>query len=295
MRSAENVPVTRAREAFLWACGLDVTVRKPGNVSVDAPGHGMVAQQFIASAQAAADALFAPGRRLGERVEAAVSATHEAVACNTNLGIVLLCAPLGLAAERECCADAAALQQAVEQVLDTLDIEDARAAYRAIARAHPAGLGHVAEQDVAAAPTIDLRTAMALAADRDLIARQYANGFADVFAFGLPTLCRELSNEDLALSAVVQRLYVRVLARYPDSHICRKYDMATAEDVRAEATRWCARLEANPAAGGGQAFSEWDESLKRRGLNPGTTADMTVTCLFAAALLEPRLSTIRRA
>ena len=88
-----------ARACFLRACELDVAVRKPGNVSLASPGHGMHAAMFIASAEAAAGPLFEPGARVGERIEAAVAATWAVAGCNTNLGILLLCAPIAKAVE----------------------------------------------------------------------------------------------------------------------------------------------------------------------------------------------------
>ena len=169
-----------ARACFLRACELDVAVRKPGNVSRASPGHGMRAELFIASAQATAEALFEPGARVGKRIEAAVEASWAAAGCNTNLGIVLLCAPIALAVERR--PDAAtphALREAIGSVLTDLDLADAKATYRAIARAQPGGLGAAPSQDVREPPSVDLRAAMALAAPRDSIARQYRDGCAD--------------------------------------------------------------------------------------------------------------------
>jgi triphosphoribosyl-dephospho-CoA synthase len=92
--------VEHAKAAFLAACRLDVAVRKPGNVSVASPGHGMRAGQFIASAAAAAGPLFEPGAPVGRRIEQAVQASWSQAGCNTNLGIVLLCAPIAVAVER---------------------------------------------------------------------------------------------------------------------------------------------------------------------------------------------------
>ena len=54
----------------------------------------------------------------------------------------------------------------------------------------PGGWVRSPEQDVADEPTRALRDVMALAADRDLVARQYANGFREVFDDALPTLAR---------------------------------------------------------------------------------------------------------
>ena len=104
------------------------------------------------------------------------------VSTNTNLGIVLLLAPLAAVPGTVDLADG------IEEVLATTTIDDARLVYRAIRLAEAGGLGEVADQDIASEPTITLRAVMGLAADRDLIARQYANGFREVLGEALPIL-----------------------------------------------------------------------------------------------------------
>jgi triphosphoribosyl-dephospho-CoA synthase len=263
---------TRAKAAFLRACEWDVAVRKPGNVSAASPGHGMTAALFLAAAQAAAGPLFEPHQTVGWRIERAVTASLAATGCNTNLGIVLLAAPIAAAAERP-----GALRSTIAAVLEELSVDDARAAFRAIAAAKPGGLGRVNEQDVHSTPQVDLRAAMALAAGRDSIARQYTNGFADLFdrGLGLPADVQP---------ATVQRLFLAFLARWPDSHIVRRHGEAVAHSVMAAAQHWAAlsQPEANPALT--QAFAAWDESLKQRGINPGTSADLTVATLMLVPL-----------
>jgi triphosphoribosyl-dephospho-CoA synthase len=274
---------TGARGAFLRACELDVAVRKPGNVSRASPGHGMQATLFLASARAAAEALFAPGARVGERIEGAVAATLAAAGCNTNLGIVLLAAPIAAAAERAAAASSDALCHAIGEVLAGLDVDDAGAAYRAIALARPGGLGRVAEADVHAPPRIGLREAMRLAAGRDSIARQYDNGFADLFETGLPAL-RATSGD---VTAAVQRVFLTFLARWPDSHIVRKFSAGVAQRVMNDARVWLERAHAGAPLEADPAFAAWDEALKGEGINPGTSADLTVATLMLDGLVRP--------
>ena len=270
-----------ARTCFLRACELDVTVRKPGNVSVASPGHRMHAGQFIASAEAAASPLFEAGAPVGRRIERAVAATQAAAGCNTNLGIVLLIAPLAAASERRDALDSAeALHDALGTVLAALDVADAQAAYRAIAMAHPAGLGEVPQADVHTVPRIGLREAMALAAPRDLIARQFANGFADVFEAARREWVSGFLLAD-AGAADVQRVFLGWLGRHPDSHIVRKHGEAVAHSVMTAAQGWLA----HSAPGSDPAFAAWDESLKTDGINPGTSADLTVATLWLAGVL----------
>jgi triphosphoribosyl-dephospho-CoA synthase len=278
-----DTPSAWARACFLRACELDVVVRKPGNVSVASPGHRMHAEQFIASAAAAVAPLFEAGVPVGERIERAVAATWAAVGCNTNLGIVLLMAPLAAAVEHPgALGSAAALRRALDAVLARLDLADARAAYRAITMANPGGLGHAPHEDVRIVPQIGLRAAMALAAPRDLIARQYTNGFADVF----DALRSDVESGFVPAQACetdVQRVYLGWLSRHLDSHIVRKHGEAVAHIVMSAAQVWFS----HPAPGTAAAFAEWDESLKAGGINPGTSADLTVATLWMAGVLRP--------
>ena len=272
-------------DAFLRACALDVAVRKPGNVSRASPGHGMLADQFITSASVAAGPLFSLGARIGQRVEGAVRATQAAVGCNTNLGILLLCAPLAAAAEA---GAPSSMRRAIEHQLAALDLADADAAFRAIALARPGGLGAAPEQDVHTAPTLDLRAAMALAAGRDRIALQYRDGFAELFEIGLTALPQgfHLGNgpPDDAVTAAVQRLYLAWLASAPDTHIVRKHGPEVAQIVMAAAQDWARRADAGIRLDAHPDFAAWDQDLKAHGVNPGTSADLTVATLLLAGL-----------
>jgi triphosphoribosyl-dephospho-CoA synthase len=285
-----SIATERARRAFLRACALDVLVRKPGNVSVHSAGHGMHAALFFASAEAAAGPLFETGARVGERIEAAMRATWAVAGCNTNLGILLLCAPLALAVERE--PDAATseeLRAAVVRVLADLDRADAAAAYRAIALANPGGLGTAAEQDVHDEPAVDLRTAMAMAADRDSIAAQYRDGYALVFETVLPALGAAFDAvpdgaPDARTVSNVQRAFLALLSTVPDSHITRKRGPDAATAVMHQARAWHERAATGASLDGDAAFLAWDAALKADAINPGTSADLLVAAMMLAHL-----------
>ena len=271
----------RIERAFLRACEMDVAVRKPGNVSDASPGHGMTAAMFRASALAAAPALLRPGARLGERVEGAGKASWAAAHCNTNLGILLLCAPLAMAAETlPGPAGPSALRQGVTQVLARLDAADAAAVFRAIAAANPGGLGTSREQDVREPPSLGLVAAMALAAERDLIARQYRDGFVDLWDTGLPAVPAGLPPDH---PSAVEAVFLAWLSAYPDSHIVRKHGAGVAQTVMQAAQGWRLRHDTGVHAD----WDAWDRSLKAARINPGTSADFTVATLMAAMLLHP--------
>src|SRR5262249_44193609 len=132
-----------------------------------------------------APAMCAPALSVGTRIFEAIRRTHETVGCNTNLGIVLLCAPLAQAALSP---TSGSLRDRLREVLQRLDVADAERAFAAIRLAEPAGLGPTPQHAVPAPPAASLAVAMAAAADRDRIAAQYAGGFADIFDLGLPRL-----------------------------------------------------------------------------------------------------------
>jgi len=269
-------------ELFLAACRAEINALKPGNVHIHAAGHGMETAHFEASAAAAAPWIADVALNVGLRVQYSVEASIIAARMNTNLGILLLSAPLALAGGY---ASGAGLREDVAGILAGLDEEDAAAVFAAIRRANPGGLGAAPEQDVAAPPTVGLLEAMALAADRDRIARAYVTNFAEVFDFGLPTLdrVRPLADDP---SLMVTTLHMAYLAQLPDSHIARKYGSAVAEQVRKEALRhkrlWTPVATPNSFA----ELLAFDADLKRRNLNPGTTADFVVATLFAASIRD---------
>lgn len=267
----------RNAEAFQTACIWEAVSRKVGNVHRRADFAGTGLTDFLLSAAAAARAFDAAAvTPVGLTIELATRATREAVGQNTNLGIILALAPLAAAPRTF------ALREAVREVLEGLTVDDAARAYHAIRLANPGGLGTASEQDVRHRPTVTLREAMTLAADRDLIARQYANGFADVFDVGVPELLNDLGRYESVEAAIVW-CHLRWLARYPDSLIARKCGPAVADGVRERAAEVLA-LGGLETPGGRRAGVALDAHLRADGnrLNPGTSADLVTACLFVA-------------
>ena len=275
-----TVLATKIASAFKAACLDELDAPKPGNVHIFADGHRMTASEFLRSATAAAHAISMPRARVGTRILTAVEATLAAVGANTNLGIILLCAPLAAAADD----DPPDLRTALARVLESLDTEDANLAFRAIVRASPAGLGRVEQNDVFEPATVTLIQAMAEAAHRDRIAYQYASTFEDIFGRGEPLLEAALSRA-LQPSWATLAVYLGFLSAFPDSHVARKHGAAAAEEVRRNSLPFYKRLQScENLADLLPELLAWDRSLKVRGLNPGTSADLTVATLFTHRL-----------
>ena len=270
----------RIEAAFRWACLTELDAPKPGNVHAFADGHRMTVDEFVRSADAAAAPLSAQGARVGLRIHRAVMATFAAVGTNTNLGIILLCAPLAAAAER----DATNLRNALHQVLQDLNVDDADLAFRSIVRAAPAGLGHSAQHDVFNPATVSLLQAMSEAANRDMVARQYATDFADIFDRGLP-LFESVGRRRGEAKWATLAIFLGFLSAFPDSHIARKFGAETARCVQGTALNFARMLHAAEQADQIlPALLTWDSALKAKAVNPGTSADLTVATLFAHRL-----------
>jgi triphosphoribosyl-dephospho-CoA synthase len=276
MRAAEDVAA-----AAQLACLLEVSAPKPGNVSPDRHFHDTRYEDFLASAVAIGPALAAAGSRpLGATILAAVEATSRWTRSNTNLGIILLLAPLARAAER----GTGSLRDGVREVLASTTVADAVEVYAAIRKARPGGLGSATSEDVAAAPTVTLRDAMALAAERDSVAREYATEFAATFEIGAPAL-RAARAAGLGWSDAAVETHLGILAALPDTHIARKLGRPAAEAVSVRARQVEAAGGVRTEAGR-RALAAFDAELRDRtnSHNPGTTADLTCAALFVVIL-----------
>jgi triphosphoribosyl-dephospho-CoA synthase len=259
------------------ACTLEVCARKPGNVHRGADFEDVGLLDFLLSAAAIAGPM---GRArelgVGRTILEAVAATRTVVRTNTNLGMILLLVPLAAAFEK------GDLRDGVAEVLESTTVEDTRLVYRAIRMASPGGLGEVGEQDVAREPTIGLVEAMTLAADRDLVARQYANGYADVFDCALPSLRARLS-AGLPLETAIIGAHLALLASRPETLIARKLGAEMADEARRLASD--VLEEGWPEAPGSAGrFDRLDAWLRADGhaRNPGASADLVTAALFAA-------------
>jgi triphosphoribosyl-dephospho-CoA synthase len=263
------------------ACLLEVSAPKPGNVSPDRHFHDTRYEDFLASAVAIGPALMDAGSHpVGAVVRRAVEDTRRWTKSNTNLGIVLLLAPLAKAA----LLSHGTLRQRLTGVLSDTTIRDAEDVYAAIRRAHPGGLGEATVEDVSNPPSVSLREAMRLAAERDAIAREYVTDFALTFDVGVPGLVAAL-DEGLSWGEASVDAYLRLLDATPDTHIGRKLGSSEAEAVSVRA-REVLKAGGTRTAEGRTALARLDADLRdpRNRRNPGATADLTCAAIFVVIL-----------
>lgn len=255
--------------AATLACTWEATAPKPGNVYRGADFEDATYADFLTSAAVIGPILARAGEfGIGRTVLESIGAIKCSVATNTYLGTVLLLAPLAAVPRDQ------SLSAGITGVLDSLGADDTRLVYNAIRTAAPGGLGRVAEADVhEAAPAIGLVEAMQLAAGRDLVARQYTNGFAQAL-----WIADRIEQADGPLSERIVRGYLMLLAEFPDTLIARKCGAELSDTVSRRARQTLA-LDGNEYQAALADFDFWLRADGHR-RNPGTSADIVAAGLF---------------
>lgn len=256
----------------------DINALKPGNVGRHGAGHGMECADFSASAEVVSPILCDRRLGIGRKILSSVEATRAAVHCNTNLGMILLIAPIirvfhehGLQAD---------FRRTVKSTLKSLGRQEAQDIFAAIRLANPGGLGKTDRYDVNSPQDIDIYSAMEAAQDRDLVALQYVNGYREVVNSGVDCLQNHHDRWNSVEWAVVA-CYLMYMASFPDSHIRRKHGIETAEQVRKRTKPVLERFMSydNPEDAR-EVLMNFDRELKASELNPGACADLTVASLL---------------
>jgi triphosphoribosyl-dephospho-CoA synthase len=263
------------------ACLLEASAPKPGNVSPGRNFSDLAYTDFLASAAAIGEPFLRAGeRRVGETILRAIESTSRWVGTNSNLGIVLLFAPLARAANLA----QGDLHSELVCLLNDTTVDDARDVYAAIRLAAPRGLGEADDQDVRNEPTVTLLEAMTLAADRDGVAREYQSRYQTTFRVGVPALGRA-RKDGLSWDDAVVELFLTLLAAHPDTHIARRGGVALAAEVSDQARGVIARGGVRSPEGR-RAIEVMDRALRdpAHTANPGTTADLAAASVFVLLL-----------
>ncbi len=272
-----DLPTDSLEQQLRTACLLEAIAPKAGNVHPGVSFEDLTFSDFVISAKVVAPVLACAHRvGVGQTILDAVLATSGAVGTNTNLGILLLLAPLAAVPEE------LALTDGVAEVLCELTMEDTRLIYEAIRIAHPGGLGSAESQDVAEAPTVSILEAMQLSETRDRIARQYVTNFEDVLHFGVETFLNWVQRTHEDANAIVG-LQLTLLSIWPDSLIQRKNGSSIAKETCARA-RYVLDQNWPDGSNAKVHFAQFDKWLRedQHQRNPGTTADLIAAILFAA-------------
>lgn len=274
----ENLDV---RQVVEMACILEAMAPKAGNVTPQKAFHDTTFFHFVLSGLAIGPVM-AKGDTdsLGELALKGVKETRKWVGVNTNLGIILMLAPLVKAFFM-----GIDLQADLRTVLDKATLNDAQLVYRAINLASPGGLGNAVEGDVKNTENpLPLLEAMAQASKWDSIAKEYVTNFSITFSLTLPVLLKQRDNTQDLLQAITQTQLV-TLAELPDTLIARKVGNLKAEEVSRMA-RQVLKAGGVYNTYGMKAYEAFDFALRKDGnrLNPGTTADLLAAAIFVALI-----------
>jgi triphosphoribosyl-dephospho-CoA synthase len=277
------------------AITLEASAKKLGNVHPQARFSDMSYEDFLRSAIAIAPCFDQRGDiTVGKLVYDSVAATQAAVHVNTNLGTLLLLAPVAIAIRRKHRLDnlpaslsesLADLRDGTATVVEHLTAEDSLDIYAAIRLAAPGGLGKSDQHDVhhAQAPP-KLIDAMRVSAEIDQVARTYSTHFHFLFDEVVPNL-QEAIEHSGDISSGIRIFQVRWLARYGDSLVRRKLGEAENMLLQKKATTLLKIFESEVQPTTDRFEKNWsalDRWMRTDGhrRNPGTTADLIAAGLF---------------
>ena len=265
------------KSAYLFSCKKDIELIKPGNVNLLSSHKDTKAQDYLDSAILSSKELFNQNYSLGKRILESVNVTRSQVNVNTNLGIILLCAPV---IQSYIDFNNLDLREGIKKTLSTTSIKDTHDLCAAINISSPGGLGDSDMYDTASYPNASIKQIMNYSQEYDRISYQYSHNFSDIFDFIIPKL-EFLNQRYESLDISLSLLFIEILAKIPDSHISRKFGDKIAKKTSNNARVLLKILDREHDPDYlAKALNNLDYEYKKKGINPGTTADLLVASLM---------------
>ena len=265
------------KSAYLFSCKKDIELIKPGNVNLLSSHKDTKAQDYLDSAILSSKELFNQNYSLGKRILESVNVTRSQVNVNTNLGIILLCAPV---IQSYIDFNNLDLREGIKKTLSTTLIKDTHDLCAAINISSPGGLGDSDMYDTASYPNASIKEIMNYSQEYDRISYQYSHNFSDIFDFIIPKL-EFLNQRYESLDTSLSLLFIEILAKIPDSHISRKFGDKIAKKTSNNAHDLLKILDREHDPDYlAKALNNLDYEYKKKGINPGTTADLLVASLM---------------
>ena len=253
---------------------------KPGNVHKFSKTNDMSVKDFLKSSLIISTCLTKKKSNLGKKILNSVKEIQKKVKKNTNLGIILMLSPIVSVVLKEGMISKEKLVKEIKILIKKQSIKDSIPIFKAISITSPGGLGFSKKYDVNKIPKINLYKAMEYSKKRDLIARQYCNGFEDIYNTGIPAY-KKFYNKCGKVNWALTGVYLTFLKKFNDSHIVRNKGREIATNVRKEAQKYYFFLKRNKNLNKiKKKLLFFDKKLKSKRINPGTTADLTVATLF---------------
>ncbi len=304
----ENLYFFGLAQSAVLASTMEVTTHpKPGNVTRLQPGRDATVSHFLVSSCALFPTYLEAAMRgkryvegegslsnlgIGLLIRQGIEHTHNwGITTNTNLGIVLLTVPLVAAAailetqHPTLHYDPQKMSDLLSKIIKSSSSDDAINTIKAIQLANPGGLGKASKFDVNQ-PSVEreIREAgtnlyglFSSCTHIDLICKEYTTGFQIVLFETVPKLEKFL--EHACFENAISLLFLYLLKQKIDSLITRKFGRLMAEEIRNKANEYfpselTIELLNNPK------ILQFDAELRKKGINPGTLADLVAATLF---------------
>ena len=268
------------KKQIKFVCDTEIKSLKPGNVHKYSKGHGMNIKDFLKSSLIISKCLTKNNLDLGKKILISVNEIQNKIKKNTNLGIILMLSPIATIVQKEGVISKEELLKKIKSLIKKQNIKNSIPIFKAISLTSPGGLGFSKKYDVNEPSNTNLYKAMEFAKEKDLIARQYCNGFKDIYKIGIPAykiFYNKWGKVDWALTGV----YLTFLKKFNDSHIVRNKGNKIATSIKKEAKKYYFFLRRNKNLTKiKKELLVFDKKLKSKRINPGTTADLTVATLL---------------
>ena len=223
---------------------------------------------------------------LGEAILRSVKNTKKLVNTNTNLGISMLMIPLsaGFGALHNA-ENIYNLPTIVDILMKNTQPSDAVALTKAIVLAKAGGMNETSKYDVNNSNTlneilenqINLYDLLKMSSKYDKISYELVNGLPIISEYGFPIFTEYY--EEYSRNDVTLEIFLTLLSNVPDTLISRKYGEEVAETVSKRAKRILKETEISTKERY-KELKDFDEYLRNKKYNPGTTADFTAASLF---------------
>ena len=268
------------KKQIKFVCDKEMDSLKPGNVHKYSKGHGMSTKDFFKSSLIISKCLTKNNLNLGQKILSSVNEIQNKIKKNTNLGIILMLSPIATIVQKEGVISKEELLKKIKSLIKKQNIKNSIPIFEAIALTSPGGLGFSKKYDVNKLPKTNLYKAMEYSKKRDLIARQYYNGFKDIFNIGVPAY-KKFYNKWGRVNWALTGVYLTFLKKFNDSHITRNKGNKIATSVKKEAKKYYFFLKKNKnLIKIKKKLLIFDKKLKSKRINPGTIADLTVATLL---------------
>ncbi len=255
---------------------------KPGNVDRHRDLDELRFEHFLAGAVGAYPGLVmaANGEAVGPAFERAVRGMAAQEGDNTQFGALLLLVPLVRAAQTDLAP------ATVERIVEETTVADAAAFYRAFDHVDvfvdepPDNLDDLdVRRGSDAVPALEdrgltLSGVLAAGVPGDDVAREWVTGFERSFS-----AADRLAAADGPVTERTASTFLSLLAERPDTLVATRHGKSVAMEVmeRARALHEREAISTDRAA-----VDSFADDLVARGINPGTTADLTAAGLFIA-------------